>query len=842
MILLFAMVARADDPIRALFITEEPAATESRVEIITSGISRRSAVDIKWEILQFAEVDSEEFPTTFDDTIESGSFDTVIYDLSPPSEERENWTERILAPHRDGTPAVILGGGLTLTGEVAAWSEFCGAIVKTESTGPDRELGVAISRANHPITHLLEDWITPMDSPVMIENLVERPTRLASVDGTPACWTHLYGERNARVFAIAFGESAESVAHPSFLTLLTRGFLWSVSRSIAPNLRSDPSMPDPVTRFRPGNNLVQSHFQAAFSSSRDPEFACDGDPTTAWTADPNDLINWWQVNLNQTVHPRVIMIHRDISRPHPWLVETSSDGNAWEPIIRLEDSTSPVTLHEVDTRLSRIRITNSITGSLEGLFELSAYESMAQVPSHLAALAHRPPSMVPEKEEAPAGEPPSPPAKYEMETVSILIDRIENSRNGSDRHEWILTLADLYRKPGGKTWQGSDSIATFLEKCFYRKNFNRRLILSVIIRENIQIRDLSRILRSTHGDSRLRFHRIRLMEHSGVPEGQLGFLTRVMKDSNETLGLRLRVARLLAESSDMKAMRDSLEWYGSLSAEDLVHLEVQKDALQSAMFSNPTWEAQLEWILSTAQSAEAEPHRILAWEVIIHLLIDSDSRPSSIDRIGTFMDDLIDEESKASGKTSLPLFVTTSKALFDQAIIREWLDRFTSELPGSDLANLVTSTKQEIMEARLVGNLTSESLNTFLSESGRGDIKKGKALYARTCFHCHERKAPSLDEKEPDFLDNLLHPDKSITRETHTWKHHMVDGSTYKGFEAQEEATWYEVVDSAGNSIFLDKAEIVTRARREGSTMPQDLVENMTVGDLADLLAYLESL
>lgn len=792
--------------------------------------------------MRIAETPPDRFPATSDDAVESDAFDIVVYDFSPPAEAGEEWIDRILAPHRQGKPAVIIEGGLSSNGETPDWSEFCGAKVTPKpADSPARAPVISITRAHHPITHPLGDWVSPQDSPVLVESLFENTTLLATIDDKPACWTHLYGNQEARVFAIALGESEASIGHPSFLDLLTRGFLWAASRNITPSTRSAPSLPDPVTKLRPGNNLIISNFQAAFSSSREPELACDGDPGTAWKAGPDDLISWWQVTLNKTIHPRVIVIHRDKPHSQPWLIESSLDGNSWGPLIRLENSISPVTLHEVDAALSRIRITNSRTGTLESLFELAAYESMEQVPSHLAKLAHRPPPSLPsERKEPSVAEPTVPPAEYRLEAITRLIERIENAGNGTDRRQWIIALARLYRTPGGETWQSSGPIADFLENSLSRKNLDRRLILSMMIRESIDVRDLPRILKMTDGDSRLKFHRVRLMEHFGVPADRLDFLTRVMKDSNEALDFRLRAATLLAGSAVRSAPRDALEWYGSLSDEDLLNLEAPKKVLHSAIISSPTWEVQLEWILSTARSAEAEAHRILAWEVVTRLLADPDSRPASIGRIRSFMEDLITEESE-TGKTSLPLFVAnTTPSQLEQPTVRRWLDRITSELPGTDLANLVTDTIRDIRSARLVGELSSSALEALLSETGPGDIEKGKILFNRACHHCHDRKGPPLEEAGPSILDSVLHPDKAISREKHTWTYQLIDGSEFTGFGAQEEATWHEVIDSAGNAVFLDKAQIRKRIRREGSTMPRDIVQAMTVGELADLMAYLE--
>lgn len=191
MILLFAVAARADDPLRALFIAGEPASgTESRVRIITSAISRQCEPDIEWETLRLTGTASGPFPDSFLNTFESGAFDIVIYDLSPPAGAGEDWIDRILAPHRDGKPAVVISGGLSFKGEAGDWAEFCGAEIPPKPVdSPARTPGISITRANHPVTHLLGGWQSPADSPAMVKSLVENATRLATLGDHPACWT-----------------------------------------------------------------------------------------------------------------------------------------------------------------------------------------------------------------------------------------------------------------------------------------------------------------------------------------------------------------------------------------------------------------------------------------------------------------------------------------------------------------------------------------------------------------------------------------------------------------------------------------------------------------------------
>ena len=57
-----------------------------------------------------------------------------------------------------------------------------------------------------------------------------------------------------------------------------------------------------------------------------------------------------------------------------------------------------------------------------------------------------------------------------------------------------------------------------------------------------------------------------------------------------------------------------------------------------------------------------------------------------------------------------------------------------------------------------------------------------------------------------------------------------------------ESAQSISLRQSNGTSIELDKKKIDARVKQDISMMPKELVNNLTIDELADLLAYLRSL
>ena len=70
----------------------------------------------------------------------------------------------------------------------------------------------------------------------------------------------------------------------------------------------------------------------------------------------------------------------------------------------------------------------------------------------------------------------------------------------------------------------------------------------------------------------------------------------------------------------------------------------------------------------------------------------------------------------------------------------------------------------------------------------------------------------------------------------------MADGKTFSGFVVSERAATVLIREATGVQRELKKSEIETRRRQEGSAMPDGLVSNLNPEQLADLIAYLQSL
>ena len=135
-----------------------------------------------------------------------------------------------------------------------------------------------------------------------------------------------------------------------------------------------------------------------------------------------------------------------------------------------------------------------------------------------------------------------------------------------------------------------------------------------------------------------------------------------------------------------------------------------------------------------------------------------------------------------------------------------------------------------------------------------GDAGKGRLLFQQqSCINCHtfangqQPKGPHLVEigkryKRAELLESILQPSKKLAQGFDTWAFAMDNGKVYTGFVVLESAETVTVRDATAISHELHQQNIEDRVKQEISMMPLGIVGNLSPEQLADLIAYLESL
>jgi putative membrane-bound dehydrogenase-like protein len=175
------------------------------------------------------------------------------------------------------------------------------------------------------------------------------------------------------------------------------------------------------------------------------------------------------------------------------------------------------------------------------------------------------------------------------------------------------------------------------------------------------------------------------------------------------------------------------------------------------------------------------------------------------------------------------------------------------EVASAEDINPLVLPKADPNDPDLVGNRLFEKV---LAETIRitGDASRGEKLFGtQSCATCHTTangqrpKGPHLVDigrryKPAELVESILKPSAKIAQGFDTYGFQTDEGKVVVGFVASESARQVEVRQLNGVPAVLEKENIEERIKQTKSMMPEGMVSNLTASQLADLLAYLQSL
>jgi putative heme-binding domain-containing protein len=152
-----------------------------------------------------------------------------------------------------------------------------------------------------------------------------------------------------------------------------------------------------------------------------------------------------------------------------------------------------------------------------------------------------------------------------------------------------------------------------------------------------------------------------------------------------------------------------------------------------------------------------------------------------------------------------------------------------------------------------LGNIAyAEGLRRTLARAG--DAVKGEALFRRqSCVACHTTadgqtpKGPHLADigkryKPEELIESILKPGEKLAQGYESYTFLTADGRSYSGFVVSQTADAIVIRESNSVRREVPRTEIEERVQQKPSAMPEGLGANLTPEELADLLAYLQSL
>ena len=175
-----------------------------------------------------------------------------------------------------------------------------------------------------------------------------------------------------------------------------------------------------------------------------------------------------------------------------------------------------------------------------------------------------------------------------------------------------------------------------------------------------------------------------------------------------------------------------------------------------------------------------------------------------------------------------------------------------------DLNKVEPSAKAPLEARKLVKEWSTADLLPALAKVGKGrDFTRGKATFeAAQCILCHRygdqggAAGPDLTNvvtrfKRQDLLESMTEPSKVLSEQYMMTVFTLKDGTAAAGRIAQETGDKVTVMTNpfdTTTTVTVNKSEIQSRELSKVSIMPPGLLNTFTEDEIADLLAYLESM
>lgn len=245
----FGGALRAADepqPIRALLVLGGCCHDyKEQQHLLTKGISARA--NVQWTIAYDPDTGTKHLNPWYEKADWAKGFDVVVHDECCSDVKDLKTVEKILQPHRDGLPGVLLHCGMhsyRTEGypKTTPWFDFTG--LASTGHGPQVPIAISFLEDDHSITKGLKNWTTVNEElynnsagklletaqPLATGKQVYKDKDGKDVTAEAVCvWTNKYNGKT-KVFATTLGHNNATVGDERYLDLVTRGLLWSVGK------------------------------------------------------------------------------------------------------------------------------------------------------------------------------------------------------------------------------------------------------------------------------------------------------------------------------------------------------------------------------------------------------------------------------------------------------------------------------------------------------------------------------------------------------------------------------------------------------------------------------------
>lgn len=215
-------------------------------DLLTKGVSSRA--NVQWAIAYDADKGTKHLNPIYENQDWAKGYDVIVHDECCADVKDKAVVDRILQPHRDGVPGVVLHCGIHCyrtegyPKATTPWFEFTG--LASTGHGPQAPIAITFLDNTNVITKGLTNWKTNNEELYnnYTGNLLDTATPLAKGLQTykdksgkevsaesVVVWTNTYNKKT-KVFATTLGHNNETVSDEKYLDLVAKGLLWTVGK------------------------------------------------------------------------------------------------------------------------------------------------------------------------------------------------------------------------------------------------------------------------------------------------------------------------------------------------------------------------------------------------------------------------------------------------------------------------------------------------------------------------------------------------------------------------------------------------------------------------------------
>lgn len=463
----------------------------------------------------------------------------------------------------------------------------------------------------------------------------------------------------------------------------------------------------------------------------------------------------------------------------------------------------------------------------------------------------------------------------ESTVVAGVSDRLEREQDAARRAQLITALCRLYFVEGvwkgdswgtrpdtrgpyyqPEPWTETPRIAALLEATLRRADAAEAIVLGrELARHRIQLGDVvGRLIELARQDPSVVPSLVLYLDREEkVPAAALDLLLAAASNQEPgRLATRTLALRSLVKLDDAAAVDGLLASLPTISVQD-ENREVFVRAKRN-FFLAPHFDRYIDRFLAAADRRQV-PQSLWADGVLIRLAFGAGAAPTAKQAALA----AVDEGWKSPERRKQ--LIAASELADDRSLAVRIAD--DSESDDSPTAALARDTLKRM-------RLDPKRIREVLDPSGpkvaaagapevveqlkklRGEPWRGEQLFTQLkCANCHTVRAdepvrgPFLGNiaktyRREQLAEAILLPNKQLAQGFVTNVFTLDSGLTRTGFVTQEAADKVTIRDATGQEIVISKAEIEEREKITISVMPEGLVKDLTLVDLASLIDYLE--